>query len=123
VLAAALVGWLGVMELDARHQAAGVAASAAPHTPARLARADADLRGARRWNPDTSPDLARALVTAAAGRRADAIGLLEDVVRREPDNIDAWGGLYLLARDNDPAAARRALAARARLDPLSARSR
>jgi hypothetical protein len=50
------------------------------------------------------------------------VALVERVLRREPDNLTAWGQLYGLSIGVDPAAERRALAARARLDPLNARS-
>lgn len=68
---------------------------------------------------------------AAAGIRASsasaspppAIAQIEDVLRREPDNLAAWGLLYQFAHGFDPAAARRATAARERLDPLNAGSR
>jgi cytochrome c-type biogenesis protein CcmH/NrfG len=58
-------------------------------------------------------------VLQARGRPADAVALLEDVVRRQPDNLVAWGVLHQVARGRDAGAAERALAARRRLDPLS----
>ena len=57
---------------------------------------------------------------SAQERRPAAAGVLEDVLRREPDNLTAWAVLYSVSRDYDAATARRALAARRRLDPLSA---
>ncbi len=57
------------------------------------------------------------------GREREAAALLERVVEREPDNLTAWGLLLAFARERDPAAARRALAARRRLDPLRAPGR
>jgi LacI family transcriptional regulator len=62
VAALAVVAWLAVMERDARLQASGFAAATQPRVAERFARADADLRGARLLNPDTTPDLARALL-------------------------------------------------------------
>ena len=120
-VAVVLLAWLGVMERDARLQARGVAAAGRLDVPGSAARADAAFRDARLLNPDTAPDVARALVLQARGRRGAAVALLEAVVRREPENVSAWGVLYAVARDADPAAARRALAARRRLDPLGAR--
>ena len=120
LVAIVVLAWLGIMERDARLYARGL--DAARGGAAGLARAEADLRGARLLNPDTGPDYARAIVHSARGRRDRAVAVLEDVLRREPDNLAAWNALAALARD-DPAVARRARAARARLDPLNARGR
>lgn len=117
-LAAVLViGWLAVMEVDTRRQADGVAAAQARDFEA----ADADFRAARTLNPDTTPDINRAFVLQAAGKRDQAVALMEDVLAREPDNLNAWGVLFQFTRDHDPATADRARSARGRLDPLSAR--
>jgi hypothetical protein len=120
VLVAVLVlAWLAVMERDARLQADGIAALRGG-SGQELAGAASDLRGARLLNPDTTPDVNRALVYRARGDRARAAALMDDVLRREPDNLLAWGIRYVLALGNDPGAARRALAAQRRLDPLRA---
>jgi hypothetical protein len=116
-----VLAWLGVMERDARLQARGVAAAGRLDVPGNAARAEAAFRDARLLSPDTAPDIGRALVLQPRGRPAAALAVLADVVRREPDNLVAWGVLYQVARGRDPAAAERALAARRRLDPLSAR--
>lgn len=122
ILAAVVVlAWLGVMERDRRLQARGVATAGNLRTAADVAHADADLRAARLLNPDTMPDINRALVYRFDGRFDAAVALVEDVLRREPENRAAWGGLYALTRDRDPAAAERARAALARLDPVNAR--
>ena len=84
-----------------------------------LARAETDLRRANLLNPATEPDLNRALVRRARGRNEASVALLEDVLRREPDNLTAWRVLMLLSPD----AAGRALAAQRRLDPVNARRR
>jgi predicted Zn-dependent protease len=117
IVAVLVLGWLAVMEYDARLQARGVTAAQARD----FDRADGDFRGARRLNPDTAPDVNRAFLLQAAGRRDQAVALLEDVLRREPDNLNAWGVLFQFTRHHDPATAERARAARRRLDPLSAR--
>jgi hypothetical protein len=121
LLAVALLGWLGVMARDARLAARGVASLRPGSPPGALARAGHDLRGARLLNPDMEPRIDAALLLRARGDVAGAGAAIGDVVRREPDNLVAWGILALLARDRDPAAYARALAARRRLDPLSAR--
>ena len=64
-----------------------------------------------------------ALVYRVSGDAERATALVEDVVRREPDNLVAWAVLSVLARGHDPAAYARAQAARRRLDPLNARTR
>jgi hypothetical protein len=112
VVAVVVLAWLAVMERDERLLKRGVET-----------RSVADLRDATLLNPDTGPDVGRALLYRSRDRRDDATALLEDVLRREPENLTAWGSLYLISRDGDPAAARRALAARVRLDPLDARPR
>jgi predicted Zn-dependent protease len=119
VVAVLVIAWLGVMELDARRQANGVSAAQRGD----FAAAHADFRAARTLNPSTAPDVNRAFLYERAGRHARAAALLEDVVRREPDNLTAWGVLFTFARNHDPATAARALAARRRLDPVSARRR
>jgi hypothetical protein len=119
VVAVLALAWLGVMERNLRLEARGAAVLRSHDDPRALARAETDLRRANLLNPGTGPDLSRALVRRAGGRTAASVALLEDVVRREPDNLTAWRVLGLLS----PAAAGRALAAQRRLDPLNARRR
>lgn len=121
--AVAMLAWLAAMERDVRLLARGVEASGQLRTAGSFERAEADLRAARLLNPDVRPDLARALLYQGDGRLAQATRLLEDVVRREPENPAAWSGLLVLARERDPERARRALAALRRLDPVNARRR
>ena len=123
VVALVVLVWLGVMERDRRLQARGVATASALDTPQDVAGAEADLRAARLLNPDMAPELQRALVLRYAGRLDEAIRVVEAVVREEPDNRAAWGGLAGLAAEHDPAAAARARAELRRLDPLNARPR
>lgn len=122
-LAVVVLAWLAVMERDNRRLASGVAVAQQRLSPAAFARADSDLRAARMLNPDEQPQVDRALLRFATGRPG-AEAIVEDVLRREPDNLTAWGVLYTIARGrHDPAAVRRSLAALRRLDPVSARSR
>jgi len=123
VVAVAVLAWLAVMERDARKQASGVAAAQRLDVPGNAERAERAFRDARLLTPDTAPDVSRAVVLRATERQDAAVALLEDVVRREPDNLTAWGVLATLARDHDPDAAARALEARRRLDQLNARPR
>jgi predicted Zn-dependent protease len=110
VVAVAVLVWLAVMERDVRLQASGVAAAERRD----VAAADADFRAARLLSPDTLPDVRRAFLYRSDGRTDEAADVLEDVLRREPDNLDAWGLLYVFTQDE------RALEARRRLDPLGA---
>lgn len=120
VSALAVIMWLAVMERDVRLQQRGV--DAAQQGRSGFARAEAAFQDARLLNPDTAPDVARAFLYQRAGRREQAATLLRDVLRREPDNLTAWGVLFAFTRDHDPATAERARAARRRLDPVSARA-
>ena len=76
------------------------------------------LEDARFLNPDVQPLLAEgALLAARGGRRAaEGVALLEKAVRREPDNVFAWGVLASATRRLDP---ERSRAAQARVDELS----
>jgi hypothetical protein len=118
-----VIAWLGVMEHDARQLERGVKAAGVGHIPANAARAEEAFRDARVLNPDTEPDVGRAFLYFGTNRRTQARALVEDVLRREPDNLTAWGLLFRVANHVDPAAEQRALQARRRLDPLSARPR
>ena len=116
-VAAAVLTGLGLTERSVRLQASGF--EAVQHGD--LAAAEAEFRAARVLNPDTLPDIQRVFVLERSGRSQAAGALLDDVLRREPDNLEAWGLLYRLTRERDPASAQRALDARARLDPFGAR--
>jgi predicted Zn-dependent protease len=123
LVAVLVLGWLAVMERDTRLQERAIKASGRLSVAGNEARADAAFRAARFLNPDTTPDVGRAVMYLARERRPAAAALLRDVLRREPDNLTAWSVLYGVTRQSDPATARRALAARKRLDPLAARRR
>jgi hypothetical protein len=122
VIAVLAAGWLAVMERDHRLHADGarVLAMRDP-SGAQLRQAEQDLRRASLLNPDTRPDLDRALVLVAQGRADSGKAVVEDVVRREPDNLLVWGVAAVLARGRDQALLDRAFAARKRLDPVNAR--
>jgi hypothetical protein len=117
LVAVAVIGWLGLMERSTRLQASGIEATARHD----FARAEADFRAARLLNPDVTPDLRRAFVYESSSRQREASALLEDVLRREPDNRTAWGVLEDFTRERDPATAARARTELRRLDPLNAR--
>jgi hypothetical protein len=125
VAAVALVvlAWLAVLERDVRREARATTLSARTNVAGNFARAEADFRAARLLNPDANPDLKRAYLYFGAGRRRQAASVVEDVVRREPENLAAWAALFNVVGREDEAVARRALAARRRLDPVNARPR
>ena len=117
IVAVLAIAWLGVMERDERILQRGVQAS----KQGERARAERSFRDARLLNPDSAPDVLRSFLYLGANRRAEAKALVEDVVRREPDNLTAWFVLFRISQGTDPALERRALAARRRLDPVNAR--
>jgi hypothetical protein len=120
LVALVVLAWLGMMERDTRLLARGIHAAGGPGRPADLPRAESAFRAARLLNPDPRPAILLAATQARRGRQARAISGLEDVLRREPDNLGAWTVLQVVGED-DPAIVRRAVAARARLDPVNAR--
>jgi len=122
-LAVPVVAWLAVLERDTRLQARGTAAAQRLEQPGNAARAERAFRDARLLMPDTAPDVSRAFLYRATDRQDAAVALVEDVLGREPENLTAWGVLATFARGHDAGAVARALAARRRLDPLSARRR
>ena len=109
VIAVLVIGWLAVLERDARLYDRGIAAGGSLDDPATIARAEADMRDARLLNPTR--------------RQAAARRVLEDVLRAEPDNLSAWDALDFVNGDRDPALKRRAAAEIRRLDPLSRQGR
>jgi len=117
VVALCALGWLVVQERNVRLQDRGIAAAEQRDVP----RAEASFRAARLLDPDPLPDVRLAFVYQGSGRPEKARRVLEDVLAREPDNLSVWSLLFAFTRDSDPATARRALAARRRLDPLNAR--
>ena len=119
VLAVLVLAWLGVSERATRLTAEAAALSERLEDPGAAARAESALRDARFLNPDTQPDIALAFVAFFRNDEERAVGLIEDVVRREPENLSAWRLLLDLAGEDDPATARRARAALRRLDPVN----
>ena len=116
VVALVVLGWLAIQERNVRLQARGVQAAQARD----LERAEESFRAARLLSPDPLPELRLALLYQGSAREDDARAMLERILAREPENLSAWGLLLTWTRGRDPAAVRRALAARQRLDPLRA---
>ncbi|HEX2234346.1 MAG TPA: hypothetical protein VHG69_13385 [Thermoleophilaceae bacterium] len=102
-LAAAAVGaaaWLGI-SLAFKHGEveAFVTAINGGGSPAENAEARRMARNARRFQPDSGPKLVEAALLTQRGRRREAQLLLQDVVRMEPENAQAWHALSRTAQD------------------------
>ena len=105
VVALVAVGYLAV-QLQASHrldEGKEIAFSPRQVSPSDSRRAERRLEDAEALNNDATPDIYRAIVIARAGRRQEAIGILQDVVRREPENVEAWGWLEFASRGRYPA--------------------
>lgn len=81
---------------------------------------DIYLRAAE-LTPDTGPEVRAAAAANFAGDRREALRLLRDVVRREPENFDAWIIMIGVAADLDPELAARARERVRSLNPLQFR--
>jgi Flp pilus assembly protein TadD len=79
-------------------------------------------RSARTLNPSTDPDLTIYGLLLRLGRNAEARGVFESIVRREPDNRSAWTYLAVTSQNSDPAQFRRALEHLHELSPLNSRA-
>lgn len=118
-LALAVLAWLGIglrgLGLSER---ADRLSTAPGRAPAQVDEAARLLEDARFLNPDLGPLLAKGvLLVAHGGRRApEGVALMEEAVRREPDNVLAWGLLASATRRLDP---ERSRVARARAHELS----
>jgi Tfp pilus assembly protein PilF len=83
---------------------------------ARARHAASLLHAAGQLNPDAQVDILRGELALQQGNVARAQRILDDVTRREPDNLNAW--IWLAhASPHDPATFRRALAHARRLVP------
>ena len=120
VVSVLVAGWLVVMERDARLYERGIEAGGSLDDPRTVAQAESDLEGARLLSPDRTADVGLAMTWWITGRAAEARGLLEDVVRAEPDNLSAWTALGWVNDGADAGLERRVRAEVRRLDPLSA---
>jgi hypothetical protein len=91
----------------------------APGVPsaAQTDRAERLLDTAGFLSPGTEDDLIRAQLLTETARGPEARRLLDDVVAREPDNIDAWSRLAFLTLRKDPRAWAEASAQLRRLAP------
>lgn len=81
------------------------------------------LDDASRFNPDPTPEIRDAQLLLVAHRDREAVRVLEDVVKREPENYEAWLALRQAAVRVDPPLSRHATREALRLNPLARRER
>jgi cytochrome c-type biogenesis protein CcmH/NrfG len=110
-----LAAGLRAVRLEAR------AERLAEKPPNSLPRAEVDrivrlFERARDHNPDVIPLVREGEFLTRQGRTADGLELIEEAIRREPSNLQAWSTLVFAASGPDPARAREA---RARVRALS----
>jgi predicted Zn-dependent protease len=86
-------------------------------TPAKIAHAADLFERARRRNPDTLPAVNEAALLARVGQERRAVGILREVIDKEPDNLTAWVILAGAAAKSDPGLAARAAARARTLNP------
>ena len=113
------LAWLAVNLRGYDRFESGQRLALAPNATEASARQAAQLlEDARFLNPDTRPMLAKGSLLVARGGPGVKEGraLLEEAVRREPDNVVAWAVLAAATRRLDP---RRSQQARARALQLS----
>jgi predicted Zn-dependent protease len=118
VIAVLVIGWSAVLLRDTRQQERGTALAETSRDPATLERAVRHYEAASFLNPDTGPEVGRALALQSQGRAPEARAALEDVVRREPDNLTGWRLLAAITKELDPARSRQAVERARELDPL-----
>jgi predicted Zn-dependent protease len=112
--------WLAAGLRSARLQAEADKRLPAARVDDALVRHKRDLLDdARRLNPDPRPDISEAQLLLFIHRDREAVRLLEDVVRREPENFEAWRGLAQATLRVDPERSREALRRSQELNPLS----
>ena len=86
----------------------------------RVADAQRSLESAAGRNPDHRPALARGLLLIRAGREREAVTVLEELTRTEPESVEAWAQLAVALQEVDPARARIARERVLELNPLAA---
>lgn len=119
VLALAAAAYCVLLEHGARDADRVTGLALVQPTQAQLHTGEALVRTARRWSPDTDPQLNLGLAYARAGRFRAAAARIAQVTREEPRNARAWTVLCLVQRRYDSGSAATACArARALAPPV-----
>jgi predicted Zn-dependent protease len=114
------LAWLGINLRGYDRFESGQRLALAPNATEASARQAAQLlEDARFLNPDTRPMLAKGSLLVARGGPGVKEGraLLEEAVRREPDNVVAWAVLAAATRRVDPTRSQQARARALQLSP------
>jgi predicted Zn-dependent protease len=90
VVAVAANVWLGLGLRASRLEARGIALATANPSPATVAASQRALIDAEANNADTRPLVLQGELFIFAGQPRRAIPPLQEVVRREPENFEAW---------------------------------
>jgi hypothetical protein len=108
--ALAVAAVLAVQAVGARADAELSRIVLSPSTPtaAQRARGRTLLPRAQRLNPDTRPDILGGLLRLRGGDARGAVAAFRGVVRREPENLEAWALIARIAGSQDPALVARA---------------
>ncbi len=108
VLALLVCGWyaLGIVQAHDQARATSLLNQPGTPTPGQTKRILGLLDGAGWLNPDRDIDLLRGEAEIRGGEPAAAQGLMQQVLRDEPLNVDAWIELGFAAGTRDPALAR-----------------
>jgi hypothetical protein len=118
LLAVLVIAWSAVLLRDTRLQEHATDLAQTSRQAAALEQAVRDYEAACFLNPDTGPDVGRALALQRQRRAREAVAVAEDIVRREPENLNAWRLLSVLTIERDPARSRQAVERARALDPL-----
>jgi predicted Zn-dependent protease len=105
---------LGVRQAHEIGAATAIVSQQGPLRPAQVSQARSRLNAAGTLNPDLEVDVLRARLVLDLGDPPGARAILDSVVRREPQNLEAWIWLARAAR-GDPATFKLAIA---RIDEL-----
>jgi predicted Zn-dependent protease len=119
VLALLVMAWSAVLWRDDRigSEASNRLVMTDQLTDAEWAREVERLRDAELLDPSTRWPLARAGAYLLRDRPRDAARVIESVLEREPENVEAWIALGEATREIDPRRAARARAEIRRLSP------
>ena len=118
LLAIAAIAWLAVGYRSTVLSDRGERLAERPdQTPAQVREAEDTLERARSLNPDTRPLFVEGFLLSTHGRYEEGVELIEEGVRREPDNVVGWGILAQATARRDPARSREARAEILRLSP------